>query len=198
MQTFNECFVRYKQASEFMAVHDLDELLAPHTDFPWTKEFIHEYLTVNWTAADPDAGSLQMPMTWVDKKRGGVLPSARILDVDPSLSPNDVSDIQQLLLSSDTIVEKHDWIPTYIKSLHRTARVRGANIHWGWGGSSTEQKPYSLIIYHARSEQFWPEEEYHAWPLENKSIVAHWTNLVRRIRRLGLDRVYKTDVSSEA
>lgn len=104
--------------------------------------------------------------------------------------------MQQLLLTTDGIVEKHDWKPTYIKSLHRSAKARGANIHWGWPGPSTEQSPYSLIIYHARSEQFWPKSEYHAWPLENKSIVAHWANLVRRIRRLNLNSVYKTDVTS--
>lgn len=196
MQTFNECYVRYKQASEFIAVHDLDELLAPHTDFPWTKEFIHEYLTVNWTSADPDAASLQMPMTWVDKKRYGQMPDSRFLDVDPTLSAKDVSEMQQLLLTTDGIVEKHDWKPAYIKSLHRSAKARGANIHWGWPGPSTEQSPYSLIIYHARREQFWPKSEYHAWPLENKSIVAHWTNLVRRIRRLDLNSVYRTDVTS--
>lgn len=192
-QTFNECYVRYKQASEFIAVFDGDEYLAPHTDFPWTKEFVDQYLTKSWATTDPEASALQMPMTWVDKRRFGEIGGESLLAVDPSLSETDVHDMQGLHLAAGGIVEKHQ--ERYFKAVYRTSKIRLAGIHDGWPGEPTFQDPFSLIIYHARGEQGMALDTYHPWPL-SETITAHWAGLVQRIRRLNLNSLYELDLSS--
>lgn len=195
MATFNLCWVRYKQASEFIGVWDLDEYVAPTPDKPWTGEWVSDYLATNWSLHDPKAGSLQLPMTWLDKARFGPIEDERLLDVDPTLSAADLNDISNMHLSTDGYQARHDEV--YVKSIHRTSKVRGANIHHGWGsGEPTWQKPAKLIVYHARDEQFFPNSWYEPWPI-NESVVSHWKQLARRIRRLRLKRLYDLDVTKE-
>lgn len=192
-QTFNECFVRYKQASEFIAVHDLDEYIAPNTGHPWTREWMEHYVDVAWPAADAEASHLKMPMTWIDQQgRFGKISGERLLAVDSTLSDEVVIGVQQMHLATDGIVEKHS--SRYYKSLYRTAKTRSAGVHGGWPGPVTMQAPWSLIIYHARRSQGMSAHEYHQWPL-SESIVSHWARLVARIGRLNLESVYDTDVS---
>lgn len=190
--TFNECYVRYKQASEFIGVWDLDEYAAPTPDQPWTAEWVADYLATNWSTHDPEAAYLQMPMTWLEQSRFHAIPDERLLKIDPSLTADDLHDISELHLDTDGYQERHDEL--YVKSIHRTSKIRGSNIHHGWGGPPTWQQPAKLVIYHARGEQYFNQDWYKPWPI-NETVVAHWKRLVERIRRLKLNKIYDVEIS---
>ena len=191
--TFNECYIRHKQASDFIGVWDLDEYVAPTPDKPWTAEWVEDYLATNWSTHDPNAAYLQMPMTWLDKHRLGPISDEKLLAVDSSLSKENLHDVSDLHLATDGYYERHGEV--YVKSIQRTSKARGANIHHGWGGPPTWQEPVKLVIYHARRQQYWPANLYEPWPI-NESVVAHWKALVERIRKLKLNKVYEVNIAA--
>ena len=206
IMAFNECYATYRQAHEFIGVWDLDEYLAPAYNHSWTKDYVVNYLE-DWRRRYPNSPSLQLPMTWPDKSRFGQIPSERLLEVatqkasglDPEglfepnvrLSEQDLVDIGALHQSAAKVQYWHrDELLYYVKSLHNTQNLHGANVHHGWPGPGEVQKdingggPPDLGIYHARSKQFEPESWYSAPPL-TPSVLLHWQTLVHRIRKLG-------------
>lgn len=205
VMAFDECYATYRQAHDFIGVWDIDEYFAPAYNHPWTREYVNSYVR-DWQRRYPGSPSLQLPMTWPDRTRWGKMTSKQIRAgaventlssvndaADPSiwLSDRDVQDIADLHQSAAKVQYWHTGeLAHYVKSLHNTQNLHGANVHNGWPGPGDEQwqinggKSPDLIIYHTRSQQLEPEEWYSAPPIRS-SVVQHWQHLVHRLRAIG-------------
>jgi hypothetical protein len=203
---FDECYTTYRQAHDFIGVWDLDEYLAPAYNHSWTKDYVKDYLNA-WKQRSPKSPSVQLPMTWPDKTRYGALSPQQIRDAasqlpsgedaeglyrsHPKLSDQDVLEISDLHQSAAKVQYWHTGeLSHYVKSIHNTQNVHGANVHHGWPGPGEVQsesnggKGPDLVIYHARGKQIEPADWYHTPPI-TPSVVQHWQKLVYRMRQIG-------------
>lgn len=176
---FNECYGTFRQTAEWIGVWDTDELISPIPDRPWTRDWVHSWLD----RIDPSVKSVNLPYTWVDRVRQGPILNETLLEADPTLSPSELYAIGRLRQAGKAVRVQHE--ADYVKSLHRTSAVRGANVHHGVPGDGSVQAPVEMVVYHARNQLGESIDKFETFNV-TASIVQHWKWLVATMQESGV------------